>query len=91
MSDAPMDIDAQIRVEAQRLNALDAAIEIAGVLMHPDTADSVIPMFKRVVSEHYLRVYPGAEIMRDPTCPVGLCIPQSRAQFAAWKARHVQN
>jgi hypothetical protein len=76
--------------EAERLNALDKALDVAGVLMHPETADKVCAWLGgRTMAEHYQLCYPdGVEIMRDPTCPVGLALPQSRSQLVAWKERH---
>jgi hypothetical protein len=84
-----MSIVDDIEREAKRLNALDKALDVAGVLMHPDTADKVCAWLGgRTMAEHHQRCYPsGVEIMRDPTCPVGLALPQSRTQLAAWKAR----
>lgn len=83
-----MSIVDDIAAEAKRLNALDEALDVAGVLMHPDTAARVSPILGgRTTAEHYALCYKGAEIMCDPTFPRGLAIPQSRAQVAEWKRR----
>lgn len=82
-----MSIVDDIAAEAARLNAIDEALDVAGVLMHPDTADALALSLGRTTAEHYALCYQGVEIMCDPTFPRGLAIPQSRAQVAEWKRR----
>lgn len=81
-----MSVEDDIAAAAARLNAIDDELDIAGVLMHPDTADALVLSLDRTAAEHYALCYTGAEILRDPTFPRGVAIPQSRAQVAAWKA-----
>jgi hypothetical protein len=77
-----------IAAEAERLNAIDDALDVAGVLMHPDTADKVCAhLGGQTVAEHYAFCYRSAELLLDASVPMGLAIPQSRKQVAEWKAR----